>query len=261
MSNFTWTCQDCGSTVEPFVWTLGERTRYIRREFCDCLAGLNLHAAHRQGITDGEWKARAEQLLIRSGLESEEFSRFRFSAWDRDKNSPWSGMAVDNVNCYVDQVKAFGGNWLYLHGNYGLGKTHLAIAALRKIAAIRLWEPHIVVWPILCQATKESWSGGGDTEAKLWGRVRSARILLIDDLDKTPTGEWAMGKLFGLINQRQMKGKPTIITANHSVTALQSKWARSNKSHVNDTGMAVLSRIVGELWGLVGFRGDDQRMA
>lgn len=262
-AEFAWTCLDCLALVEPFAWTFGNKTRYIRREFCDCVAGRILQAAREKDIADDEREACSEQLIFRSGLNAPEYHRFRFDTWDKQRNAPWSGKAADNVGCYVDQVKAFSGNWLYLHGNYGLGKTHLAIAALRKIAAIRLWEPHIVVWPELCQATKESWDRGSGsvTEAHLWGPVKRAKILLIDDLDKTPTAEWAMGKLFVLINERSMKGKPTIITANHSVTDLQAKWSASRKPHVNDTGMAVLSRIIGELWGLVEFKGSDQRMA
>jgi DNA replication protein DnaC len=83
---------------------------------------------------------------------------------------------------------------------------------------------------------------------------------LLDDLDKTSTGEWAMGKLFGLINYRYERQKPIIITANRGIDELQASWRGSNKQHVADAGMAILSRIMGQLWGVIEFNGQDQRI-
>ena len=258
----TWECDDCQQIVKPFTWTLGEWTRYIMRQFCDCPTGQAKKAAYRQDLAIDEWRKSAEMLI--APLERGIYKTFTFTRWDKSRNDPSSARVFEKINEYVDQVQIDESNWLYLSGSNGLGKTHLAIATLRKIAAIRLWQPHVIVWPELCSQTQESWSNhhNGPTEGQLWSRARAAKILLIDDLDKTSTGEWAMSKLFTLINYRLQHLKPTIFTANTSLTKLVDDWGKpAAPDHVKNTGRAILSRIGGQLWGCVEFEGKDQRWA
>ena len=201
-----------------------------------------------------------KELEMTSPLNTGAYAVYRFSTWDDTLNDGAAGHAREQVAWYVDTVAKTGSNWLYIAGGYGLGKTHLAVAALRKIAGTRLWKPHVVVWPELCDATRESWTASfGASEAQLWGAARAADILLIDDLDKTATSEWAMGKLFGLVNYRYVRQKPTIITANRSLLRLREEWRASKLSHIRDTGQATLSRIEGQLMALVILDGEDQR--
>lgn len=256
-----WECDDCGESVKPFTWTLGEWTRYIMRQFCDCSAGQAKKAVYEQDLMHDEWRKLADRLI--APLERGIYKTFTFAHWDKSRNAPGSTKTFAELNEYVDQVQIDEPNWLYLSGSNGLGKTHLAIAALRKIAAIRLWQPHVIVWPELCSQTQESWSSHhGPTEGQLWGKARAAKILLIDDLDKTSTGEWAMSKLFTLINYRLQHLKPTIFTANTSLTKLVDDWGKpAAPDHVKNTGRAILSRIGGQLLFCVEFEGKDQRWA
>jgi DNA replication protein DnaC len=259
-TDYEWRCPDCARNVRPLSVETGHQTYYHRRAFCDCPAGQAAALANAKIIADAERMERIEEIISAAGLDRGQYARFRFNRWDPARNAPHAKHAFDHVLAYADQIEPGGQNWLYLHGAYGLGKTHLAVAALRRIAAVHLWSARVVVWPELCQATKESWSANhGPTEAQLWARVRSARVLLIDDIDKTSTGEWAMGKLYGLINYRLTKMLPTIITANASLTQLRETWRRSNREYVRDLGMATLSRIAEGLWGGIEFKGEDQR--
>ena len=224
--------------------------RYIRRHHCGCYDGQRLKAEAEDAATRKEWRSMAESIIrpINVGV----YATYKFGNWDRNRQ-PDAGSWADAVEQYADEVEDKESNWLYLYGNYGVGKTHLAIAALRKAAAVRLWKPHIVVWPGLCALTKESWSDkSGETEGSLWAAARNAKILLIDDIDKTASSEWALGKLYTLIDYRVTRQKPTIITANHSLEQLQRMWRI-------DTWQAVLSRIVGQLKMTVKMSGSDQR--
>jgi DNA replication protein DnaC len=233
---------------------------YYRRSFCQCPAGQFKANTEADKIIEEDLQERIRQLNNESGLGKGLYAQYRFDKWDVSINAPYSTKAINAVRRYVETVSLDTNNWLFLYGDYGLGKTHLAIAALRAIALNNEWTARVAVWPELCQATKESWNTThGLTEAQLWGRVRSARILLLDDLDKTATSEWAMGKLFDLVNQRSTRQLPTLITANHSPKQLQSDWRKSRHEHIRDTGLAVLSRIAQCLWGGVKFEGKDQR--
>lgn len=246
--------------MEPLSYDNDGQMFYYRRTFCICPAGERKANAEAARLDTDNLQDRIRQLNGEAGLGKGLYAQYRFDQWDIAVNAPHSKRAIAAVRNYVSSVSLDSKNWLFLYGDYGLGKTHLAIAALRAIALNNEWTARVAVWPELCQATKESWSSHhGLTEAQLWGRVRSARILLLDDLDKTSTSEWAMGKLFDLINQRSAKQLPTIITANHSPKQLQSDWRNSRHEHIRDTGLAVLSRIAQSLWGGVKFEGEDQR--
>jgi DNA replication protein DnaC len=239
---------------------LDETIHYRRRSFCPCAAGQHLAQQQAQADKESEWIDQVNALIDNAGLNTGIYARFRFDKWDRDRQGQSSTKVYDLVMDYTNEVTQNGANWLYIHGDYGCGKTHLAVAAIKRCIANQGWTGRMTVWPELCQMTKETWgSNHGPSEAQLWNRVRTARILLIDDLDKTGTGEWAMGKLYALINHRLTKGLPTIITANDSLAELRSEWENSTRQHVHDLGLAVLSRIAEALWGGVKIEGDDQR--
>lgn len=233
---------------------------YYRRSFCDCAAGVALQTAEIEALEKEDFTNRIKEINAAANLGRGLYAGFRFDQWDVSRNDPHSARELQAIRKYIDSAKIGQKNWLFLYGEYGLGKTHLAVAALRKLALDNDWSVRVAVWPELCQLTKESWSASfGPSEAQLWTRVRSVRLLLIDDLDKTSTSEWAMGKLYGLINARLTKGLPTLITSNHSLTDLQAIWRRSKHEHVHDLGLAVLSRIAEGVWGIVRFEGEDQR--
>jgi DNA replication protein DnaC len=259
-ADFEWVCSDCGEVVTPQTTELDGNVYYRRRSFCPCPAGQKLAQAQVDADHNARNLARYKELLQGSGLTNGNYRRFRFDTWDVSRNVPSSEKAYNQVLSYTDNVLMDDKNWLYIFGDYGCGKTHLAVAAIRRILYKRLWTARVTVWPELCQATKETWGTNfGPSEAQLWARVRTARVLLIDDIDKTSTGEWAMGKLYALINYRLNKMLPTIITANDSLIDLREKWGESKQPHVHDLGLAVLSRIAEGLYRGVKIEGDDQR--
>lgn len=247
-----WRCPDCGANVEPITFEIVTgNARYIRRQFCACPDGRRKKADAEEQTTYEEWRAQAAELI--RPIDVGAYGRYRFGEWERKAQAGNAALWADTVEQYADTVQDNTQNWLYLYGDYGVGKTHLAVSALRKAAAVRLWKPHIIVWPSICALTKESWgNAGGATEGSLWAAARNAKIALIDDLDKTASSEWTLGKLYTLIDYRVTRQKPTIITANHSLTELQKMWK-------NDTWQAVLSRIVGQLTMTVKMYGVDQR--
>lgn len=238
------------------------QARLIKRKFCPCPEGQAREKLTADQADFIERKRQAEVLLMQAGLSVGRYENYRLNNWDPKRQDGDALRVFDAAQGYIKTVVERGRNWLYLHGDYGLGKTHLAVATIRKIAATRLWRPHVIVWPELCGLTQEGWGSRSGAEGAMWGAARAAKILLIDDLDKTQTSPWAMSKLYSLINGRCDRRLPTIITANRSVMQLRKVWsAPRQKDHVKDTGGAVLSRIGGQLVKAVEFRGEDQRFA
>ncbi len=102
--------------------------------------------------------------------------------------------------------------WLLLMGGYASGKTHLAAA----IANYRLNtgdSPMFVVVPDLLDHLRATFNPNSAIPYdKLFNQVRSARLLILDDLGTQSATPWAMEKLYQIINHRYEAELPTVIT-------------------------------------------------
>lgn len=104
--------------------------------------------------------------------------------------------------------------WLVLSGGYGCGKTHLAAA----IANHRLerGEPVLfVVVPDLLDHLRATFSPDSAVAYdERFETVRTAPLLILDDLGTQSSTPWAKEKLYQLINYRYNAQLPTVITTN-----------------------------------------------
>ncbi len=112
----------------------------------------------------------------------------------------------DNLHRAVSVAREFAEQpegWLVLSGAYGCGKTHLAAAiANYQVTAGRL-RPMFVVVPDLLDHLRASFSPSSTTTLdKLFEQVKSAPLLILDDLGTESATPWAREKLFQLFNHR-----------------------------------------------------------
>lgn len=114
--------------------------------------------------------------------------------------------------------------WLVLEGTYGCGKTHLAAAAANE----RLKHGDKVLFitsPDLLDHLRASYKSdeadGGYDET--FERVRTADLLVLDDLGVENPSPWAQEKLFQLLNYRYSHRLPTIITTNQDIDKLDPR--------------------------------------
>lgn len=195
-----------------------------------------------------------ERHLRYSGFETGRYAEMRMENW---QGSQQTKRIEQNVYEYIAQATGKGRNWLYLCGNYGSGKTHLAVAAARQLAFDRKLKPEIIRWAEHCSQIQASWKKENEQQIK-WGQMHRAQLLVIDDLDKRQATEWAIGQLFELIENRNVYRRPTIITANRRIADLAQVWEYDQR--IADTGKAIISRIVGNLFAQIEFTGSDYRM-
>jgi DNA replication protein DnaC len=114
--------------------------------------------------------------------------------------------------------------WLVLTGAFGCGKTHLAAAiANRQIAAGRA-TPMFVVVPDLLDHLRATFSPTSQTTLdKVFEQVRSAPLLVLDDLGTESATPWAKEKLFQLLNHRYAARLPTVITTSDSIDKIEPR--------------------------------------
>mgnify|MGYP005855398493 CR=1 FL=1 len=113
-------------------------------------------------------------------------------------------IAVDFAEC-PDQ-------WLVLSGPYGCGKTHLA-AAIANRRVSRGYPALFVVVPDLLDHLRATFNPNSTcTYDRRFEEVKTAPLLILDDLGTESATTWAREKLYQLFNYRYNAHLPTVIT-------------------------------------------------
>ena len=107
-------------------------------------------------------------------------------------------------------------------GPVGLGKTHLAIAVIRKLMLERGVAARFVEWLDLLSQVRATYGAMGRERDVLQPLVE-APVLVVDELGKGKKGsEWELGVLDQLIGARYNRQAPTIFTTNYPLQELPS---------------------------------------
>jgi DNA replication protein DnaC len=102
--------------------------------------------------------------------------------------------------------------WLILTGGYGCGKTHLA-AAIANYRADMGHSPLFVVVPDLLDHLRATFNPNSTvTLDRRFEEVRTASLLILDDLGTQSMTPWVREKLYQLFNHRYISELPTVIT-------------------------------------------------
>ena len=102
--------------------------------------------------------------------------------------------------------------WLVFMGTYGTGKTHLAAAIGHYQAALGN-DPIFTVVPDLLDHLRATFSPSSTISYdNVFSQVRTARLLILDDLGTQSATPWAREKLYQILNYRYETRLPTVIT-------------------------------------------------
>ncbi len=150
------------------------------------LSSLNLHS--RQSF--GNFNFRKNENLLKEDLES-------------------LTEAFQVSQAFAENPKG----WLSIHGTYGSGKTHLA-AAIGNYQAAKGMPPLFVVVPDLLDYLRAAFApNSGMSLDKRFNEIRTARLLILDDLGTQSATPWAKEKIYQLFNYRYNAELPTVITS------------------------------------------------
>jgi DNA replication protein DnaC len=122
-------------------------------------------------------------------------------------------MAYDMAYNFANQPEG----WLILLGGYGCGKTHLAAAIANQV--ISQGKPALfVVVPDLLDHLRTTYSPHSRVSYdQRFEEIRTASLLILDDLGAHSSTPWAQEKLFQLFNYRYNAQLPTVVTSNHEL--------------------------------------------
>ncbi len=159
-------------------------------------------------------RLRREHLGQTSALRLCRFERFSVEKYPHKMAgspvSPRATMAAILADC-KDYAAAFGPHSpsLYLFGDAGLGKTHLALS----IASVVLDKGFDVLYVSAQAAFAGVAAERGSGEDGLFRNMMEADLLVLDDLGTEYLDAWVRSRLYELVNGR-MHRRPTIYTSN-----------------------------------------------
>ncbi len=212
---------------------------YVGSTMCECLAELC-----RQ-------EQKKELTLLTTGGES--FSQFRLDYYP-DRLDPNLKVNIRSVmektfqicRRYAHQFSLKSGNLLF-SGDTGLGKTFLSACIARTVAdsgysVVYESAPHLF-------AKWERAKFSGDEQARQEvEKYTACDLLIVDDLGTEMAGQFTTAALYMLINDRILRGMPTIISTNLNTSDLAQRY-----------NPQIASRLRGSFTRLA-FLGDDIRI-
>lgn len=212
------TCRFCGKELVPFeVEILGKR-RQPDWLPCDCIGFRRW--------SDGQH----EHYRILAEMQ-------RRGTWDQPV--PERYREASGGEDYARQVES--GRWLYIHGDVGVGKTHLAAAILNVLRT---------------KGTSEFISAVDATKLDAQEPLKRAKYLVIDDLGKETASDWSVSKVWEIINHRYSEMKPTVITSQYSLEQLPERIERNGDY---ESAISLVSRLY-EVCDTVRLSGKDRRL-
>ncbi len=133
--------------------------------------------------------------------------------------------AFDRCRVFAERLEEFDHKWLLLIGTYGCGKTHLAAAIANQCLA--QGKPALFLnTPDLLDYLRAAYAPSAETTYdERFDEVRTAPILVLDDLGTESPTNWAVEKLYQLLNYRYNARLPTVITTNRDLKDMDQRIA------------------------------------
>lgn len=203
---------------------------------------------------------RVERLLRESRIPRR-YQACSFDVYDALTDS--LALAKMRVRKYVDEYPIQDSGLLIL-GPCGVGKTHLAAAALLSLVRDKGVRGLFYDFRDLLKEIQASYNPvSGTTEMEILQPIFGAEVLVLDDLGSTKMTDWVRDTLSHIINNRYNEKRPTIFTSNlEDETTVRTQPAderiREKPDLRSQIGDALRSRLY-EMCEVIALEGSDYR--
>lgn len=184
-------CPVCGGTG----WKIVERDGLRAAERCECLS-----------------RDRTAELLEKARIPAN-YHGDRFENFS-DRGSPELRMILTLLLRYCEEFPQVDPPGLLLIGEPGTGKTHLAVAVLKRL--IEIGFPGVFMdYQTLLERIRASYDpASGESPREAYETALEAEVLLLDDLGAHRVTDWVEDTVTSIITHRCNGRRPLIATTN-----------------------------------------------
>ena len=243
-------CKFCGKDLKPIgldYLYVNISPEFIEYERCTCEKSINYWK--EIDMKDQEQKKRQHykeiinqfysQNYISKRLKEYKFDNFKVT----DINKKEVEIAKDYTNkCINNKLE----NGLIITGNSGVGKTHLAASISNELI-----EKDILVLmgrlTSLLDMIKETFKDNSKSENELIDLFSNLDMIVIDDLGTEKISQWALDKLYTIIENRNENKLPIIITTRFDRQSLLNRFYQSNDK---DLSNAIIQKLYQMCYGI-----------
>ena len=243
-------CEFCGKKLQPIGFdylyvNISEDS--IEYERCDC----NKSKEYWKEIDNKEYEQQKrnrirniintiyKQNYIGRKLQEMNLENFYFDSSNK--------YVLDVVNDYINKNKdTMKSDSLIIMGKSDVGKTHLAAAIANKL----IENDKIVLMERLTNLLdriRETYENNTKSENELIEIYSNADMLIIDDLGTEKISNWALEKLYTIIQNRYENGLPIIITTRFNKHGLIERFSYSKDPDLVD---AIISKLYQMCFGI-----------
>lgn len=258
-------CEFCGAKLEQTSFEFGGVIRYVPSwKHCTCKEALEKVEKEKQ-----EQRAIIEQEKI---IAEEKRKRERIKRLFGDSGMSRRALcckfegyqatfdnqeALQVCNEYVkdfDIIQRNHRNGLFIVGDCGVGKSHLAYAVANALIEKNSSVICMTMIDLLLKI-RSSFQSKEQTEEQILKIYEDCSLLVIDDLGKEKPSEWALQMIYTIIDRRYNAIKPIIVTTNYGANELIQRFTFNGDS---STGAAIVDRLF-EICEYVPIKGDSYR--
>lgn len=125
-------------------------------------------------------------------------------------------------------------------GTPGVGKTYLAVAALRAKIEQGLLNARFINVPLYLDSLRSSFKFSDDSvQADFQFLCNRASVVVLDDFGKERATDWATERLYVLVESRYSAMLPTIVTSNRTLDELNDLGYGATVSRLTEMGTVV----------------------
>ena len=244
-------CEFCGKELQPIgldylYANISEDS--IEYERCNCSKSKSYWIEQDNKEYEKQKRKRIQNIIntiykqnyIGRKLQDKNLENFYFDS---------SNLYVkDVVNDYIDKNKdTMKSDGLIIMGRSNVGKTHLAAAIANKLIEN---DKTVLIDRLtnLLDRIRETYEDNTKSENELIEIYSNADMLIIDDLGTEKISNWALEKLYTIIQNRYENGLPIIITTRFNKKGLIQRFSYSKDSELVD---AIISKLYQMCFGIL----------
>lgn len=212
-------CEFCGRELKARTLQMMGREVFAGYDECYCARAVAKREEQRKAeALERERESKREFLRIQgnNGVMP------RYQGKESEQGNVLAAMVLDGKN-------------LFIYGTVGTGKTELAsciATALQKNGK----RYRMVRMATLLESIKRGFGHDYDPMESL----RTVPVLILDDMGKESPTDWALERIFDLVDERNGRMLPTVVTSNYKPTDLIKRLAKNGDM---ETAVAIVSRL------------------